>query len=98
MLILTRYAGENLKVFKGNNLKKIELNITILEVSDDGLVRIGINADKDYKILRDEVYRQNAKEKNFEPVKDKFTKEEIIQRWGRRRKYAGVKKEENGNV
>lgn len=54
MLVLTRKAGEGIVV--GDNI-----TIKILEIKGGG-IRIGIEAPKDCKIYRQEVYEQISKE------------------------------------
>lgn len=60
MLILTRKPGE--RIFIGD---KIEICITILCV-ERNQIRIGIDAEKDIPILREEVYLRKMREKNDE--------------------------------
>ena len=54
MLVLTRRAGEG--IFIGDDVK-----VTILE-SQDGKVRIGIEAPKERKIYRQEIYDRICQE------------------------------------
>lgn len=92
MLILTRRVGENLKIFDGENLKEMELQITLLDVK--GMqARIGIDCKDKYIILREEVYLKYAKEKNITPMKEKYNKQELLQK-SRAWKHLNLKKKE----
>jgi carbon storage regulator len=55
MLVLTRKAGQSIVIGEG-------IEVTVLSVAGDK-VRVGIEADKDIPIYRDEVHRRIAAEK-----------------------------------
>jgi carbon storage regulator len=54
MLVLTRKAGQSIVIGDG-------IEVTVLSVAGDK-VRVGIEADKDIPIYRDEVHRRMAAE------------------------------------
>jgi len=56
MLVLTRKAGQSIMIGDG-------IEVTVLSVSGDK-VRLGIEADKDVPIHRDEVHRRIISEAN----------------------------------
>ena len=56
MLVLTRKVGQSIVIGDG-------IEVTVLSVTGDK-VRLGIEADKDVPIYRDEVHRRIAAEKN----------------------------------
>jgi carbon storage regulator len=56
MLVLTRKAGQSIVIGEG-------IEVTVLSVAGDK-VRVGIEADKDIPIYRDEVHRRMAAEKH----------------------------------
>lgn len=55
MLVLTRKAGQSLIIGEG-------IEVTVLSVNGDK-VRLGIKAEKDIPIYRDEVYKRAEGEK-----------------------------------
>jgi carbon storage regulator len=55
MLVLTRKAGQSIVIGEG-------IEVTVLSVAGDK-VRVGVEADKDIPIYRDEVHRRIAAEK-----------------------------------
>lgn len=58
MLLLTRRVGERIFIMD-ENMKKVEICITVTNLIG-GQVRLGIDADKSYTILREEVFLRNA--------------------------------------
>lgn len=60
MLILSRKTGETLMI--GDKVK-----ITVMDVVG-GQVKIGIDAPKDIKISREEIFLQNVKEELLSPA------------------------------
>jgi len=77
MLNLTRRVGENIKVFKNDDYESLEMTITILQINGNQ-VSVGIDSDKIYTFLRDEIYQKVCRERGIEPVQDSYTKEDVI--------------------
>lgn len=53
MLVISRKCGESIIIEPGNGCEPIEIRI----ISIDGNVKIGVSAQKDCKIWRDELYK-----------------------------------------
>jgi carbon storage regulator len=64
MLILTRKAGEAIRIGE-------QIRLQVIEVSK-GFVKIGIDAPSEIKILREEVY-ERVREENIESSKGDMT-------------------------
>ncbi|MFN2612048.1 MAG: carbon storage regulator CsrA [Solirubrobacterales bacterium] len=60
MLVLTRKTGQSLIIGEG-------VEVTVLSVSGEK-VRLGVRADKDVPIYRDEVYQRMVVEKEVRPA------------------------------
>ncbi len=60
VLVLTRKAGQSVIIGDG-------IEVTVLSVAGDK-VRVGIRADKDVPIYRDEVYERMEEEKKQQPA------------------------------
>lgn len=56
MLVLSRYAGE--KIYIGPDVE-----IVVVEVREDGRVRLGIEAPKEVEIVRDDAGRKGWRKK-----------------------------------
>ncbi len=72
MLVLTRKKGQSI-------LLGDDVEVTILEINRDS-VKIGINAPKDVKIFRRELYEEIKKTNLESIVKDKSILKEISSR------------------
>lgn len=80
MLVLTRKAGEG--IFIGEDVK-----VTILE-SQDGKVRVGIDAPKERKIYRQEIYericQENREASQWDSAKRDILETLLLQKGGGR--------------
>ena len=96
MLILTRRIGENVKIFDNQDLNEMLLKLTVLSVKGCQ-VKFGLDAEPQHIILRDEIYRRIAAERNLDPIEDTYTREDIIKIFHRKNPVAGRNIEQRRN-